>query len=99
MDNQNKKHVGYDKHNNELFEGDICKFEIVLAYPVNEWDSRGNRKYVDRNTTLYGKIIYDDESYAYAFETNCHTAPVLVMHCINECSIEKTNLTELPNAN
>lgn len=71
--------IGNDKYGYKLQCGDICRFKIKLQRPKRE-------KKVEE---LKGMIIYDPDSYAYAFETLDDYAPILCMYCTEYGSVEK----------
>lgn len=51
--------IGTDRYGHKLHCGDICKFEIKLQ----------RHKCEDKVKKMKGMIVYDEDSYAYAFET------------------------------
>lgn len=69
--------VGIDKHGKELRCGDICNFQLRVT---------GRRKDVIKN--MKGVIVYDEDSYAFAFATLDESAPILLMHAVEYGSIE-----------
>lgn len=71
--------IGTDKHGNKLQCGDICKFEIKLQRTKRD----------EEIEELRGMIVYDESSYAYAFETLDDYAPILCMYCAEYGTIEK----------
>lgn len=66
--------VGKDRHGKELRCGDICNFKV---------NSRG-----DKSEIMKGVIVYDEDSYAFAFATMDDSAPLLYMHVAEYGSIE-----------
>ena len=70
--------VGKDRYGHKLYCGDVCKFKINLQ-----------RKNGTEALTMKGMIIYDEDSYAYAFETLDDNAPLLCMYCAEYGTIEK----------
>ena len=66
--------VGNDKNGYELAFGDICKFKLEVDLEEREYE---------------GMIVYDEESFAYAFEMKDDNFPIVLMSkaCLN--SIEK----------
>ena len=73
--------IGHDKHGHPLKCGDICSFIVTLQ---DDKDSINGTEY-----TLKGMIIYDEDSYAYAFETLFSKAPLLLMYTAEYRTIEK----------
>ena len=71
--------VGTDKYGHKIECGDICKFKIKLQRPKKE----------AKIEELKGMVIYDEDSYAFAFETLDDYAPLLLMYCAELHSIEK----------
>lgn len=87
--------VGNDKYGHRLICGDICFFDVKLQRPNKE----------ESIETLKGMIVYDPDSYAYAFETLDDYAPIICMYCAEYGSIEKlfeaniSNFENIPNGN
>lgn len=71
--------VGNDKYGHRLECGDICSFDVRLQRP-NSSESVEN---------IRGMIIYDEDSFAFAFETLDDFAPILLMSCAELHSIER----------
>ena len=72
--------IGSDKKGHPLKCGDICKFNIKL---------QRRKSTTEQEEEMLGMIIYDPDSYAYAFETLDDYAPILCMYCAEYGSIEK----------
>ena len=72
--------IGKDNKGNILQCGDICLFEIKLQRP-NTSEAKVER--------MIGMIVYDEDSFAYAFETLDDFAPMLLMYCAELGSVEK----------
>lgn len=66
--------VGHDINRQEIFVGDMCKFNIQLS---------------DGLKSMCGIVVYDEDSFAYAFETIDVNAPLLCMYAVEINSIEK----------
>lgn len=87
--------IGHDIHGHKLQCGDICNFKIRLQRPKNE----------EKIEELRGMIIYDEDTYSYAFETLGNYAPILLMQCAEIGSIEKLfesnsiNFNNIPDGN
>ena len=85
--------IGNDKFGNTLRCGDVCKFKINLERPNCE----------TKVEEMKGMIIYDEDTFAFAFETLDDFAPLLLMECAELNSIEKiftantTNFLYFPN--
>lgn len=85
--------IGTDMYGRKLQCGDICSFEIKLGRPNRE----------EEIEELKGMIVYDPDSYAYAFETLDDFAPILCMYCTEYESVEKLfeanadNFNNIPN--
>lgn len=85
--------IGTDKYGNKLFCGDVCLFEIKLRRPKEE----------EKIEKLKGMIVYDEDSYAFSFETLDGFAPILCMYCAEYGSVEKlfeanaTNFSNVPD--
>ena len=71
--------IGTDRYGHKLQCGDICSFEIKLQRPKRE----------EEIEELKGMIVYDEDSYAYAFETLDDYAPILCMYCAEYGSVKK----------
>ena len=71
--------VGTDKYGHKLQCGDICKFDIKLQHSKCE----------EKIETIKGMIVYDEDSYGFAFETLDEYAPLLLMYCAELRTIEK----------
>lgn len=87
--------IGTDRYGHRLQCGDICKFKINLRRPRED----------EKIEELYGMIVYDESSYAYAFETLDDYAPILCMYCVEYGTIEKLfeanadNFNNIPDGN
>lgn len=79
--------IGQDRWGHNLLCGDVCKFKIKLQRPNQE----------ERIEEMKGMIVYDADSYAYAFETLDNHAPFLCMYCAEENSIEKLFIANVDN--
>ena len=85
--------VGNDKYGHILECGDICSFDVRLQRPNSP----------ESIESIRGMIIYDEDSFAFAFETLDDFAPILLMSCAELHSIErlfeanKTNFEFMPN--
>ena len=79
--------VGKDVYGHDLKCGDICSFDIELERP----------KCGKNIEKMMGMIIYDEDSYAFAFETLDNYAPLLLMYCAELRSIEKLFSASLDN--
>ena len=85
--------VGTDRCGRKLQCGDICKFQIKLQRPRCE----------EKVEEMMGMIVYDADSYAYAFETLDDYAPILCMYCAEQGSVKKVwessaeNFKNIPN--
>lgn len=83
--------IGVDNFGHKLQCGDICGFKIK------------NRN--DEIIELKGMIVYDDDSYAFAFETLDDSTPILCMCCVECGTIEKlfeanaNNFDNIPDGN
>jgi len=75
--------VGRDKHGKELRCGDICTFTIKV-----ESSGFNRKKDIVPLKSMLGVIVYDQDSYAFAFETLDDNAPMLLMHVVEYGSIE-----------
>lgn len=65
--------VGEDVYGHKLQCGDICEFKINLQRPKCE----------EKVEEMKGMIIYDKDTYSFAFETLNNYAPVLLMSCVS----------------
>ena len=81
--------VGIDRYGHKLQCGDICKFKINLQRPKCE----------EQIEEMKGMIIYDEDTYSFAFETLDNYAPLLLMQCTELRSIEKLFEANLDNFN
>lgn len=81
--------IGMDKFGNKLQCGDICNFDIKLHRPHS----------VEAIETMKGMIVYDEDTFSFAFETLDNFAPLLLMNCVEERSIEKLFEANLINFN
>lgn len=85
--------VGIDRYGHKLQNGDICKFKIILQRPKCE----------EKVEEMKGMIVYDEDTYSFAFETLDNYAPILLMNCAELRSIEKlfeaneNNFDNIPN--
>lgn len=85
--------IGTDKYGHKLQLGDICLFKVKLQGSKNDADE------------MKGMIVYDEDSYSFAFETLEDNAPLLLMNCAELGSIEKlyeaniNNLSNISNGN
>lgn len=85
--------VGTDKFGHKIQCGDICSFKINLQRPNLE----------EQVEELKGMIVYDEDTYSFAFETMDNHAPFLLMQCAELNSIEKLfeanecNFTNIPD--
>lgn len=85
--------VGKDKNGYDLKCGDLCNFKVNLHRP-------GYEGVIE---TMKGMIVYDEDSYAFAFETLDSFARILLIHRVEEDSIEKMfeasvdNFKTIPN--
>lgn len=72
-----------------------CNFDIRVHRPHS----------VEEIKTMKGMIIYDEDTFSFAFETLDNFAPLLLMSCAEERSIEKlfesnlTNFNNIPRGN
>lgn len=71
--------VGEDAYGHKLQCGDICIFKINLQRPKCE----------EKIEEMKGMIIYDEDTYSFAFEALDNYASVLLMSCAEFKSIEK----------
>lgn len=71
--------IGNDRYKHKLMCGDICLFKINLQRPKCE----------EKIEEMKGMIIYDEDTYSFAFETLDEYAPLLLMKCAELRSIEK----------
>lgn len=71
--------IGCDMHGHKLHCGDICNFKVKLQRSKNE----------ENIEELNGMIIYDEDTFSYAFETLDNYIPLLLMSCAEIGSIEK----------
>lgn len=60
--------IGTDSYGHKLQCGDICEFKI--------------KERNEEIREIKGMIVYDEDSYAYAFETLDEYAPILCMCCV-----------------
>jgi hypothetical protein len=80
--------VGTDRCGRKLFVGDICLFKAQLGESMHE---------------LKGMIIYDEDTYSFAFTTLDNYLPIILMGCVELGSIEKlyegnqSNFQNMPN--
>lgn len=81
--------IGYDNEGKPLFVGDTCEFLLKLSRPTNEYDRQGKRIYSTDICRLSGTIVYDHDSYAYAFKTCDDYCPIILMYCAEYGSIKK----------
>ena len=87
--------IGKDNTGKELQCGDICDFEVRLQ--------RRNNLKNDEPEIMRGMIVYDEDSYAFAFETLDDFAPLLCMYTAEYGSIKKVydvdkdNYYNIPN--
>lgn len=85
--------IGTDRFGHKLQCGDICSFKVKLQRPNREVEVE----------ELKGMIVYDQDSYAYAFETLDDFIQILCMHCAEYRSIKKLfeanadNFNNIPN--
>ncbi len=85
--------IGYDIYGHRLQCGDICTFKINLQRPKCE----------EKIEKMRGMIIYDEDTFSFAFETLDNYAPVLLMNCVECKSIEKlyesnsSNFSDMPD--
>lgn len=70
--------IGTDTNGHKLQCGDICSFEVKLG-----------RTKENETEELKGMIVYDEDSFAYAFETLDDYAPTLCMYCAEYGTIKK----------
>ena len=66
--------IGYDKKGKLLNIGDICKFEVEVNFRKKECE---------------GIIIYDEETFSYAFEMKDDNFPIVLMNKVYMNSIKK----------
>ncbi len=71
--------IGKDRHGHKLHCGDICSFKIKLKRSKQE----------EEIEELKGMIVYDEDSFAYAFETLDDDAPLLCMYGVEYRTVEK----------
>ena len=64
---QNKIVIGKDNYGNELYEGDICSYDITVD---------------NIKKTLVGIIVYHDGDYAYCLNSDDAYYPSLYMHVV-----------------
>ena len=57
-------YIGNDKNGMELEIGDICKFELKIGTEQKEYE---------------GMIIYDEDTFSYAFEMKDDNFPIILM--------------------
>lgn len=69
--------IGKDRNGHNLQIGDICFFKVKLSANKNDVKE------------MKGMIVYDEDTYSFAFETLDDTAPILLMNCAELGSIEK----------
>lgn len=81
--------IGTDKYGYKLQCGDICSFKVKLQRPNRE----------EEVEELIGMIIYDPDSYAYAFETLDDFAPILCMYCAEYGSVQRLYEASVDNFN
>lgn len=81
--------IGTDRYGHKLHCVDICKFEIKLQ----------RHKCEDKVKKMKGMIVYDEDSYAYAFETLDDFAPILCMYCAEYRTVEKLFEANIDNFN
>lgn len=81
--------IGTDRYGHKLHCGDICKFEIRLQRPKCE----------EKVEEMKGMIVYDEGSYAYAFETLDDFSPILCMYCAEYRTVEKLFEANIDNFN
>lgn len=87
--------IGEDAYGHKLQCGDICTFKINLQ----------RSKCEEKVEEMKGMIIYDEDTYSFAFETLDTYAPVLLMSCVESESIEKlfesnsSNFCNIPDGN
>lgn len=83
--------IGTDSYGHKLQCGDICSFKI--------------RNREDEVSELKGMIVYDEDSYAFAFETLDDYAPILCMCCAEFRTVKKLfeanedNFNNIPDGN
>ena len=71
--------VGKDVYGHKLQCGDVCLFKVNLQRPKCE----------EKIEEMKGMVIYDEDTYSFAFETLDDYAPLLLMKCAELRSIEK----------
>ena len=71
--------VGKDVYGYKLQCGDVCLFKVNLQRPKCE----------EKIEEMKGMVIYDEDTYSFAFETLDDYAPLLLMKCAELRSIEK----------
>lgn len=80
--------IGTDRYGRKLFVGDVCLFKARLGENMHE---------------LKGMIIYDEDTYSFAFTTLDNYLPIILMSCVELGSIEKlyeanpSNFQNMPN--
>lgn len=85
--------IGEDAYGHKLQCGDICIFKINLQ----------RAKCEEKVEEMKGMIIYDEDTYSFAFETLDSYAPVLLMSCVESKSIKKlfesnsSNFCDIPD--
>lgn len=88
--------IGTDSCGNSLKCGDICSFKIKLQRrKISE-----NEPNLENNIeTMLGMIIYDEDYFAFAFETLDNYAPVLLMERAELYSIKRIYEANYSNFN
>lgn len=66
--------AGKDRFGKNIYCGDVCLFEVKIEKEIKK---------------MKGMVVYDESSYAFAFETLDNYAPILLMKCAEYRTIEK----------
>lgn len=80
--------VGRDCHGNDIHIGDRCWFRTDISRPTGRYDDNGEAIYETNNERIMGVVVYDNDTCAYAFETEDDYVPMLLMHVVDKDSIE-----------
>ena len=88
--------IGKDSKGNELKVGDKCSFIVKLSRPTNKLiltKTGGfvtyDKVYEEKEEKMEGVIVYDEDSFSYAFSIDDYYCPLLLMSVVEYGTIEK----------